>query len=621
MADLREELNAVLTDRYAIERELGRGGMAFVFLAQDLKHRRPVAIKVLRPDLAAALGAERFLREIEIAARLTHPHILPLHDSGAAGGFLYYVMPYLEGESLRDRLNRETPLPLDDALRITREIADALSYAHRHGVVHRDIKPENILFEAGHAVVSDFGIARAVSAAGGDKLTETGIAVGTPAYMSPEQAAGTAPLDGRSDLYSLACVAYEMLAGQPPFTGPSARVILARHVLDPVPPLRTARSTVSGAIEQAITRALGKLPQDRFVTAAQFAEALAGAAGAAPRPRVERAVWPPRARTAARIVVGVVLVLGLTWAIATRFSGPAVPVSSTRVAVLPFSVLGSPSVGYLAEGLVDLLSRNLDGAENLRTIDAATVVTAARDGDPGAPDAERARAIARRVGAGLYVLGSVNAVGGRLRIYAQLYDQPGGTEAAVQAAVEGDTAQLFELVDRLSADLLVGRQRGPAFRLTQTAAATTSSLAALKAYLGAERDLRAGKVDSAIAGFQRAIAEDSAFALAYYRLAVSAGWRNRTGTADAATAWALALGSRLTARDRRLLAAYAAVRSGAVEDAERHYRAILADYPDELEAEFQLADLLYHYNPLRGRPRREAREPFDRRLALDPGFL
>src|SRR5216110_2844875 len=206
MAELLARLRGALADRYAIDRELGHGGMATVYLAQDLKHGRAVAIKVLRPELAAALGAERFLREIEVAARLTHPHILPLHDSGQAGGSLYYVMPYIEGESLRDRLEREGPLPVEDALRITREVAGALSYAHSHDVVHRDIKPENILLSGGEAVVADFGIARAITQAAGSKLTETGIAIGTPGYMSPEQASAAQAVDGRSDIYSLGCV-------------------------------------------------------------------------------------------------------------------------------------------------------------------------------------------------------------------------------------------------------------------------------------------------------------------------------------------------------------------------------------------------------------------------------
>jgi len=300
--DLLDSLREAVADRYAVERELGRGGMATVFLAEDLKHHRPVAIKVLHADLTAALGAERFLREIEIAARLQHPHILPLYDSGAATGFLYYVMPYVEGESLRDRLTREKQLPQDDALRIATEVAGALAYAHSRGVVHRDIKPENIMLSGGTAVVADFGIARAVSAAGaGRHLTETGTIIGTPAYMSPEQATGSEEIDGRSDQYSLACVVYEMLVGEPPFTGPTAQAVLARQSLDMVSPPSIVRSTIPDAVEAAILRALAKLPADRYPTTALFAEALntrsaatgavrrATLAGArAPRPRREQ---------------------------------------------------------------------------------------------------------------------------------------------------------------------------------------------------------------------------------------------------------------------------------------------------------------------------------------------
>src|SRR5947208_2689202 len=251
--------------------------MATVYLAEDRKHHRLVAIKVLKPELAGALGPERFLREIEIAARLNHPHILALIDSGEADGFLYYVMPYVEGESLRERLKREGQLPLEEALQIAREAASALSHAHSHDLVHRDIKPENILISGGEAVVADFGIGRAITAAARDKLTGTGIAIGTPGYMSPEQATGGARLDGRSDIYSLACVLYEMLAGDPPFVASSAHAIAARQSMDPVPRLRTVRETVPAAVEQVIGQALAKVAADRFATAAAFAEALQAA--------------------------------------------------------------------------------------------------------------------------------------------------------------------------------------------------------------------------------------------------------------------------------------------------------------------------------------------------------
>jgi TolB-like protein len=278
VTQLIERLGAALADRYDVERELGAGAMATVFLARDPRHNRSVAIKVLKPELAAAIGHDRFLREIEISAQLRHPHILPLYDSGEAGGFLYYVMPFIEGESLRDRLDRDGQLSVDDSLRIAREVADALGYAHSRGVVHRDIKPANIMLDSGHAVVADFGIARAVDAAGGDRLTHTGVAVGTPAYMSPEQASGTEVADARSDLYSLACVVYETLAGEPPFTGPTASVVMARHTLDPVPPLTTARSSTPPHVARAVHKALEKTPADRFTSVSDWAKALAAPA-------------------------------------------------------------------------------------------------------------------------------------------------------------------------------------------------------------------------------------------------------------------------------------------------------------------------------------------------------
>jgi tetratricopeptide (TPR) repeat protein len=278
-------LNDAFVSRYRVERELGRGGMAAVYLAEDLKHRRHVAIKVVKSELAAVLGPERFLREIEISARLDHPHILPLYDSGEADGLLYYVMPYVEGESLRDRLAREKQLPVDDALQIAREVADALSYAHSHDVIHRDIKPENILLAGGHARVADFGIARAVTEAGGQRLTETGLAIGTPAYMSPEQAAGSRDLDGRSDLYSLGCVLYEMLAGEPPFTGPVDTLVHQHLAVQPTP-ITSLRPAVPAAVSAALMRALAKTPADRFSPAAQFAEALRTSGTPGPLPGV-----------------------------------------------------------------------------------------------------------------------------------------------------------------------------------------------------------------------------------------------------------------------------------------------------------------------------------------------
>jgi serine/threonine protein kinase/Tfp pilus assembly protein PilF len=282
MTELLNRVREALADRYAVEREVGRGGMATVYLAQDRRHHRPVAVKVLHPQLALSLGPDRFLREIQIAARLQHPHIVPLYDSGRSGDFLYYVMPYIEGESLRQRLEHETPLPAEVAVHIGRAVATALDYAHRQQVVHRDIKPENVMLHEGEPLVTDFGIAKAVTAAAAENLTQTGTAVGTPAYMSPEQAAGEAELDGRSDIYSLGAMLYEMLAGTAPFVGPTVQAIMAKLFAEPVRPIREHRSDVPDWLEHSVLKALAKVPADRYDTAAQFAQALMPHTGSTP---------------------------------------------------------------------------------------------------------------------------------------------------------------------------------------------------------------------------------------------------------------------------------------------------------------------------------------------------
>ncbi len=274
MVEFLKRLKAAIGDRYAIEREIGRGGMAVVYLAQDLKHGRPVAIKVLRPELAATLGAERFLREIDTAARLNHPHIVPLYDSGDADGLLYYVMPYVEGESLRARITRQGTLSLSEALHVVREVGSALSYAHGKDVIHRDIKPANILLADGHAVVADFGIARAISASGGPSLTQAGIAVGTPEYMSPEQVMGAEHIDGRSDLYSLGCVLYEMLCGVPPFEGQTAQAVIAKRFKQPNPRLDALNSAVPPTIRDTLTKVFAPEPDDRYDSASGLVAAL-----------------------------------------------------------------------------------------------------------------------------------------------------------------------------------------------------------------------------------------------------------------------------------------------------------------------------------------------------------
>ncbi|MEO5568437.1 MAG: protein kinase [Gemmatimonadaceae bacterium] len=619
-----EQLRAGLAGRYEVEREIGSGGMALVFLARDVKHHRPVALKVLRPEVGGAVGASRFLREIEIAARLSHPHILPLHDSGETNGLTYYVMPFVDGETLRTRLAREHQLPIHEALRIANDVAGALAYAHASGVLHRDIKPENILLSAGHALVADFGIARALSAAGGDKLTGTGVAVGTVYYMSPEQAFGSEAVDGRSDIYSLGTVLFEMLAGRGPFVGKNAQAVLAQIVTANAPAVGETREGIPPGVERIVQRMLAIDPNDRFATAADLATAIS-AVTTGPTSATVSAPHPSRRSRNLRIGVAAataIVLAAAVWALAGQRGGGGSRGPANRIAVLPFAIHGGGQLDYLGEGVVDLLSRNLEGVDDLQTVDPGTVITAVHHGRGTASmmDVDAGRAVVGRVGAGGFVLGSVNSSGSRMRIQAAMYDAD-GRESEANASVEGDTAQLLELVDKLAGELLVKRRPGAQHRLIQTALLTTHSLPALKWFLNAEQSLRRRQLDSAIAGYQRAIAEDSTFALAYYRLAVAAGWSDRhTLSTDAATR-ALSVNKRLSPREKRLVSAYDAFRRGDADTAERQYRAVLEDFPDDLEAEFQLGDVLYQYNPLRGRPRLEARPMLDRVLAHDPGFL
>jgi serine/threonine-protein kinase len=329
-----ERLNAVLAGRYTVERELGRGGMAFVWLARDLRHDRPVAIKVLRPELAGAIGVDRFLREVRLTARLTHPHIVPVLDSGVLPEMdgvplPWYAMAYVPGESLRARLEREHQLPVDEALRIVEEAAAALHAAHRDGIVHRDVKPENLLLAGGQVYVADFGIAKALVETGGDRLTSTGLAIGTPVYMSPEQASAQA-VDARSDQYSLACVLYEMLAGEPPFTGPTAQALVARRLAEPVRAIRPVRPTVPVAAEAALLRALERVPGDRFPDVAAFADALRN-----PTAPTAASTGPSASRSRRALVAGLVLAaiaLG-AWLVGQRRSGARVERDPQAVAL------------------------------------------------------------------------------------------------------------------------------------------------------------------------------------------------------------------------------------------------------------------------------------------------
>ena len=457
LAELVDTLREALADRYAVQRELGRGGMATVFLAEDLKHRRSVAIKVLHAELAAQIGPDRFVREIEIAARLQHPHILPLYDSGEAAGFLYFVMPLVEGESLRDRLNREHQLSQEDTVRIATEVASALSYANSRGVVHRDIKPENILLSGGTAVVADFGIARALDAAGENQLTQTGTIIGTPAYMSTEQATGSTEIDGRSDQYSLACVVYEMLVGQPPFTGPTAQAIIARHSLDMVSPPSIVRGTIPEPMEDAILRALSKVPADRFATTALFAEALAlpgtasgerrrATAAMARGARRDGGVRGRRWARPALVAGGAALLLLGIWAANGGARGSrdgAAGLDPHRVAVLYFQHRGdSAQTQYLADGLTEALIHELSDVKALQ-------VTSANGVRPYRNTAVGPDSIGRALKVGTIVQGTVAEVGGRLRLDIALVDGATGNETK-STRLETPRAELFALQDTLA---------------------------------------------------------------------------------------------------------------------------------------------------------------------------
>jgi serine/threonine protein kinase/tetratricopeptide (TPR) repeat protein len=387
MTTLQSRLEPALAGRYSLGRELGEGGMAVVFLAHDLRHDREVALKVLRPEVSAEIGAERFLLEIKLAAGLTHPHILPVFDSGDADGLLFYVMPSMEGRSLRERLDRERQLSLSESLRIAREVASALDYAHRHNVVHRDIKPENILLHDGAAMVADFGIGKVLSV-GGRSLTQTGLAIGTPAYMSPEQSAGELSTDGRSDLYSLGCVLYEMLTGEPPFTGVSAQAIIAKRFVSPIPKVRTTRD-VPEAVDDAVSRALARTPVDRYPTAAEFAEAL----------RVIGAISGPgmqRAGTEAH---------------------RAVP---KAIAVLPFTNMSAdPENEYFADGMTEEIINALGKLPGIHVASrTSSFAFKGKEAD--------VREIGEKLGVSTVLEGSVRKVGNRIRLTAQLINVESG---------------------------------------------------------------------------------------------------------------------------------------------------------------------------------------------------
>ena len=479
MPDTATRLAEALSERYALEREIGRGGMATVYLAQDRKHARPVAIKVLRPELAASLDAERFLREIGIAARLAHPHIVPLIDSGEASGILYFVTPYVSGGSLRDRLQKEGRLPLKDALRIAREVGAGLDYANRNGYVHRDVKPENILIADGLAVLSDFGIARACCGPGDPvpaAVTEVGLALGTPEYMSPEQAAGEPDLDTASDVYSLACVVYEMLSGEPPFRTASPHSTMARQVTETPRPLRALRPDAPLAVEAALGRALAKRPEDRFATVAEFVAALAAE---------QRGVHPAAG-------------------------------AGRSVAVLPFvNASPDPANEYLSDGITDELIDALTKVEGLRVASRTSVF--ALKGKP-----QDVRAIGALLGAAEVLEGTVRKAGDRLRITAQLSSTTDGRLLWSQR-YDRTLDDVFAIQDEIARTIVTTLRATSFADLAEPARRRgTASVAAYGLYLRGRFEYNKRTQEGVAEGIrllERAIAEDPGYALAYTGLA------------------------------------------------------------------------------------------------------
>ncbi len=615
MADSVEQLRTALAGRYSIERELGRGGMATVYLACDLRHDRSVALKVLRPELAASLGPERFLREIRVTSQLQHPHILPVLDSGGTAALLWYTMPYVAGETLRARIVREKQLPIEDALEICRQVVGALGHAHSSGVVHRDIKPENVLLHQGQALVADFGIARALATSDGEKLTETGLSIGTPTYMSPEQAAQSHDVDSRSDLYSLGCVLYEMLAGQPPFMAPTAQGLLARHAVDPVPSLRTVRATVPPAVERAITKALAKVPADRFRTAGEFAAALSA-------PTIPEAISARVARRRTWLLSGAAvlsLAVGAAAALLARLhpAGSRVIPSASVIAVLPFSPsVADTGLERLGRDLVLTLSPTLDGVGEIRTVDAHSVL--AQSSSPAATSSlERERAIGRSFGAGSVLHGSVLRVGSNVRVDVGLI--PTDSAAPIARASVTAPSDSIELITNAITRALLPQiwRRGVAPSPSLDGALRTRSIPALRAFLEGERALIENRWDDATEAYGRAIEADSAFWLAYARYAYVLQWRFRPVDSTLTNAL-MSHRSALPERDRLLLeTSLADDASGVLSRA----RQITERFPSNWFARMQYADHLFHWAPLLGHSRAEGRASLEETLRLNPRFV
>jgi hypothetical protein len=635
VSELRERLQAALGRAYRIERELGGGGMSRVFLAEDTSLGRKVVVKVLPPEMAAGVNIERFRREIQLAASLQHPHIVPLHAAGQAGDLFYYTMPLVEGESLRVKLTREGELPVPEVARVLKDVADALAYAHKHGVVHRDIKPDNILISGHHAVVTDFGVAKAVSeATGASSLTSIGVALGTPAYMAPEQAAADPHADHRADIYALGALGYEMLTGRPPFTGSSPQMVLAAQVTQAPEPVTQHRAAVPPALAELVMRCLEKKPADRWQSADDLLhtlEAIATPSGGmtptSTAPYVASAAGTKRTSRLAGYALVTAVALAAAAAIIFWPRAASGKIDPNVVAVAPFRVGGAdPSLAYLREGMLDLLAAKLTGEAGLRTADPRTVLTAwqraagAQSGDLSEEEAVR---LAQRIGAGHLLLGSVVGNPARVVLSATLHAVPTGRTSA-QATVEGPSDSLPVLVDRLAGQLLASQAGVASNRLASLAG---TSLPALRAYLDGQADYRRGRYVEAAQRFERALELDSSFAPAGSGLSAAFAWLQ---TADSAArrglrrAWSIR--GRLSERDRVVAEAYGAEfgLTGPTSYGEvlPGWERASAVAPDRADAQFELGDVYFHYGPALGiaDAMQRAAGAFGRALELDSAF-
>ncbi|MFV2074171.1 MAG: protein kinase, partial [Thermoanaerobaculales bacterium] len=540
--DTRERLQAALGDRYRIDREIGSGGMAVVYLAEDLKHRRKVALKVLRPELSAAMGPERFLREIEIAARLNHPNILGLHDSGEADGLLYFVMPFVEGESLRARLKRESRLALDDAVQIALEVADALGYAQAHGLVHRDIKPENILFQAGHALVCDFGIAKAASEARG-RLTQTGLAIGTVGYMSPEQASGEEQIDGRSDLYALGCILHEMLAGDAPFVGSTPQAVLAKKLMGTPTDLSTVRSDVPPTVRDVIARTMATSREDRFATAEEFSSALVHSTTEfAVAEDARRRRWGRMWRSAA-MLAGIAAVGAGGWWLTAALGGPPIE----RIALLPLeNSQRDTTQEFFVQGIHEDLVKELTYA-GIRTINPNSV--------KGYAGTEmRIRDIAAELSVDGVIMGSTTLQGNRIEVELTLWD--GVSEESrwiesFEADVSNVSTLLHDVTRAIAAEIETELSDEALARLAESPPVDPEVFKALFQARFYSRRLTAEGLNTALAYYEQALSLDSTSVEAWTGITQVWGFRAQQGlvSGEEATRQAAAAMARVTALD------------------------------------------------------------------------